>query len=114
MRITQKKPRAGILPWFASGLLLASFSVHAQESSSEDEVEEQKSAERIKVTGSRIKRADAEGTAPITVIDREEIEKSGVSSVAELLRNTTTSPTGNFSGSGGCVRSGAATVNLLG
>ena len=39
--------------------------------------------ERFAVTGSRIKRLDAEGSLPVTIIDREMIELSGESSVAD-------------------------------
>ena len=53
--------------------------------------------EKITVTGSRISRAQAEGPAPISVISREDIDASGQTSVAEVLRqqtyNTFGSPT---------------------
>ena len=42
--------------------------------------------DKIVVTGSNIKRADAETSASIQIIDKEEIARSGVSTVAELLR----------------------------
>lgn len=42
--------------------------------------------ERIEVTGSNIKRVDTEGVAAVQVITREEIERSGKSSVAEVIR----------------------------
>jgi len=45
--------------------------------------------EPITVTGTRIKRADAEGALPITIITREEIDASGEISVAEVLRTQT-------------------------
>jgi iron complex outermembrane receptor protein len=43
--------------------------------------------EKIEVTGSNIKRVDTEGVAAVQVITREEIERSGKSSVAEVIRN---------------------------
>jgi len=43
--------------------------------------------ERVTVTGSNIKRTDAEGVAPVQVITREQIERSGQSTVAELIRS---------------------------
>src|SRR5690606_12106200 len=52
--------------------------------------------DRIEVTGSRIKRADIEGSLPITVIDRAEIDASGDISVADFLRNTTFNTFGSF------------------
>lgn len=43
--------------------------------------------EKIEITGSNIKRVDSEGPAPVQVITREDIERSGASVVAEVLRN---------------------------
>ena len=43
--------------------------------------------EKIEVTGSNIKRVDAETPSPIQVITREDIVRSGSNSVAELLRD---------------------------
>jgi len=52
--------------------------------------------EKIEVTGSNIKRVDQEGPAPIVIIKREDIEKSGSTSVAELLRSITAQSGGSF------------------
>lgn len=73
-----------------------------------------KKTEKIRITGSRIRRTDSEGSSPVTVIDAEQIERSGAPTLAELLRNGTGSPTGNFAGSSGFIRSGSATADLLG
>ncbi len=45
----------------------------------------QQTLERVEITGSAIKRIDAETALPLTVINREEIFKSGVSNVQELI-----------------------------
>lgn len=50
--------------------------------------------ERIQVTGSRISRTDMETATPVTVYTSVEIEKTGVSTVAEFLR--TNASTGGF------------------
>ena len=42
---------------------------------------------RIDVTGTNIKRVDVEGPAPVAIITREDIERRGATTVAELLRN---------------------------
>ncbi len=42
--------------------------------------------EKVEVTGSHIKRVDIEGPQPVLVIDREAIERSGATTVAEVLR----------------------------
>jgi iron complex outermembrane receptor protein len=43
--------------------------------------------EKIEVTGSNIKRIDAESVAPVAVITREEIERSGKPTISEVLRD---------------------------
>ena len=84
---------------------------------------QEKTLERIEVTGSRIKKAEIEGQAPVQVITREQIDQSGVSSVADLLQqltvsgsalNTKFNSSGNFGfpPDGGGVGAGAATVDL--
>ncbi|PHV13458.1 TonB-dependent receptor [Chitinimonas sp. BJB300] len=44
-------------------------------------------AQKIEVTGSRIKRISTETPSPLTIISRKEIEQSGKASVAEVLRS---------------------------
>jgi outer membrane receptor protein involved in Fe transport len=99
---------------------LASPLVIAQEAE-QDTTEEVQNApaasatEKIQVTGSRLKQADLETSAPITIIDSSQIEQSGLSSLGDIFRNSATlSPIGNFSGSSQYVSSGASSINLLG
>lgn len=77
----------------------------------------------VEVTGSRIKRAAVEGQAPIQVIDRQQIERSGLTSIGDVLQqltaggsalNTKFNSSGNFGfpPDGGGVGAGAATVDL--
>ncbi len=49
--------------------------------------EEGDDIQRFKITGTHVKRLDQEGTVPVTVIDREQIEFSGASSLADLIRD---------------------------
>jgi len=44
--------------------------------------------ERIEVTGSLIKRIEGETALPVTVVTKDEIQKSGATTVEELLRVT--------------------------
>ncbi|MBT9493467.1 MAG: TonB-dependent receptor [Paucibacter sp.] len=60
---------------YASGLTLSAAPALAQES-----------LERVSVTGSSIKRLDAETALPITVITRAQIEASGATTTEDLLR----------------------------
>jgi iron complex outermembrane receptor protein len=56
----------------------------------------QKTLQRVEVTGSRIKRVDAETASPVQVITREQIERSGAQSVTEVLGRLPATNAGNF------------------
>ena len=43
--------------------------------------------ERVEITGSAIKRTDAEGPAPVEIITRKDIAKTGATSINELVRS---------------------------
>lgn len=49
--------------------------------------QEQKKVEKIEVTGSAIKRVDAEGPAPVEIITREDIRRTGAATINELLKS---------------------------
>ncbi len=67
---------------FGGSVVLASFA-YAQQTPSQPAQKQ----ERIEVTGSNIKRVDTETVAPVQVITREEIEKSGKTTIADVLRD---------------------------
>ncbi|MBC6415913.1 MAG: TonB-dependent receptor [Bdellovibrionales bacterium] len=52
-------------------------------------------AEKIKVTGSRIKRIDVEGLSPIAIYTKEDLYKTGYTSLSEFFRNSVHSNFGN-------------------
>ncbi|GIU44218.1 hypothetical protein [Shewanella algidipiscicola] len=52
--------------------------------------------EKIEVTGSRIKRADFEGVAPVTVISADDIANSGLTSIAEVLQSSVANTGGSL------------------
>jgi len=62
----------------------ASVSAVAQESDA-------KTLDRVEVTGSRIKRVEAETTQPVAVVTRADIEKTGLTNVFDILNNITSS-----------------------
>ncbi len=72
----------------------------AQSSASDDDDEDAKDAEldRITVVGSRIKRAEVEGPAPVTVITREDFEREGFLTVGDALQTLTQNTTSSFTG----------------
>ncbi len=78
------KVSAGVLLALGSAVAVTSLPAMAQD------------PQRIEVTGSRIKRADAEGALPVTVINREQLEATGAVTVAEFVRTLTFASFGNF------------------
>ena len=68
----------------------------------------------LEVTGSRLKRADAEGALPVTVITRQQIELSGEISVADLLRNSTFNTFGSIKPNSGSSAQAFAQISLRG
>jgi iron complex outermembrane recepter protein len=102
--------RLGLTAGAVSLMGLVSAPVFAQDEA-EDEAE---TMERIEVTGSRIKRADVEGSLPVTVIDRQDIDASGDTSVADFLRNTTFNSFGSFRPQSGSSAQSFASLSLRG
>jgi iron complex outermembrane receptor protein len=84
---------------------LATTAVHAQTA---------EKVEKLEITGSRVKRAEAEGALPVTVIERAELESSGQTTVAEYIRNISFSTAGNFRPQSGSSAQGFSEVNLRG
>jgi outer membrane cobalamin receptor len=70
-------------------------------------------SEAIIVTGSRLPSTDLTAAAPVTVLDREEIDQTGAQSVGELLRELpVASPSASESAGRG--NNGSANVALRG
>lgn len=79
--------------------------------------------DRVQVTGSRIRSAQIEGQAPVFTLDRADLERTGQSSIADILQQLTTggsalnsrlNSSGNFGfpPNGGGVGAGSAGVDL--
>ena len=51
---------------------------------------------RVEITGSRIKRIDAETASPVQIVTREQIERSGATSVTEVLKSVPANNAGAF------------------
>ena len=71
-----------------AGVATTSFaqSTEADTPAAEADSQEAKTMDTVTVTGSHIKRAQISGVGPVTVIDRETIERSGAISVETLLQ----------------------------
>lgn len=75
------------------------FAATAQDTSSSDEADEAAATlDTVTVTGSRIKRAEIEGPAPVTVITRDDIDREGFQTVADVLSSLTQNTTRTFGG----------------
>jgi iron complex outermembrane receptor protein len=85
--------------------------------------EEARVLDRVEVTGSRIKKAEIEGQSPVLTLSRDDIERSGLTSVGDLVQrltaagsalNTKFNSSGNFGfpPDGGGVGAGSAQVDL--
>ncbi|MDE2430030.1 MAG: TonB-dependent receptor plug domain-containing protein, partial [Burkholderiales bacterium] len=59
----------------------------------------QEAVQKIEITGSSIKRTDAEGVASIQVMNRKEIEETGKTSIADVVRSISADNNGSISGS---------------
>ncbi len=99
----------GLRTAFATGLVLTTAPSFAQQD--EENVAD---LDRVQVTGSRISRADIEGALPVTVIDREQIEFSGKTSVADLLRDLPFNSAGSFRPRSGSSAQSFAGISLRG
>jgi len=90
MKPTPTRSPALRLTFLAAACMAVAGTSHAQSSSTGD------GTQRVEITGSRIKQIDAEGASPVEVINRDEIRKTGATSVRELLDTlTVTSTNGN-------------------
>ncbi|TFW30285.1 TonB-dependent receptor domain-containing protein [Massilia horti] len=93
----------------AVAMALASVSVvHAQQA-------DQAPVQKVYVTGSNIKRADKEGTSPVTTMTAKEIAATGANTVAELLHSIPAFGTGtsnDISDNSGSFSKGASTASM--
>jgi iron complex outermembrane receptor protein len=99
----------------ARGLALAFGGLAAALPASQVFAQQQQQLERVEITGSRIRRVDAESAAPVQTITREDIERTGKTSIQDVLRTVTadsngTIPTSFTNG----FASGSAAVSLRG
>ncbi|HAI45362.1 MAG TPA: TonB-dependent receptor, partial [Stenotrophomonas sp.] len=83
----------------ASALVVSAVApAFAQEAGNEAGGKNAVNLDRVSVVGSRIKRADVEGPAPVTVITRADIDREGFQSVGDMLQTLTQNTTSSFTG----------------
>jgi iron complex outermembrane recepter protein len=107
MNLKVKKLSIALIQALTAGTVtgVATMPAHAQTA---------QSSERIEITGSRVRRAEAEGALPVTVIERAELEASGQTTVAEYIRTISFNTAGNFRPQSGSSAQGFSEVNLRG
>ena len=106
-QIRRKRLPAALAVAFGAGALAVASFASAQQA---------QRVEKIEVTGTNIKRTDTETPSVVQVITREEIERSGATTVAELLRQLPATGGGaanDFMGAAS-FQSGNQTVSLRG
>ena len=84
------------------------------ESSSQEDLSSLDNVEKIKVTGSRIKRIDLEGLNPVISFSAEDLEGSGYHSVGDFLRDTNVSSFGVLRGKAGTTATGDSYTEING
>ncbi len=72
--------------------------------------------ERIEITGSRIQRTDMETSSPVTVINKADIDASGMATVSDFIRNLSQNSFGSFRDASGygSGQSSQSTVSMRG
>lgn len=100
---------ASMLLAFGSGLAMVSFPALSQ-----TQPQAEQTTDRVEVTGSRIKRVDAEGSLPVTTFTRADLEASGATTVAEFVRTMPFAQAGNYRPQSGSSAAGFAGADLRG
>ncbi|MDH0864997.1 TonB-dependent receptor [Mitsuaria sp. GD03876] len=101
------------LSLIALACLAATLPAGAQTAAPGDDA---KKLEKVEVTGTMIKRLDAETPAPVTILKREDILRSGATSLDELLRMDPSTGAGGLDdlGSGNGFAAGTASISMRG
>ena len=106
--LTRKTLPSALLQALGAGVALSVMAAGAQ-------AQQAQKVEKIEVTGSHVKRVDTETVSPVDVITREQIERTGQATVAEVLRNIPANSGGSFSESfTNSFAPGAAGISLRG
>ena len=98
-----------------SGSIVLGAGFIAQPVLAQQSAPEAQAPQRIEITGSSIRRADAETPSPVQVISAEDLKKSGYTSIAQVLQNITANGQGTLSqGFSQAFAAGASGISLRG
>ena len=110
--IFSKKPLAHAVSMAIAAA--GSFVIYPVTQAVGQEAQNQPALEEVVVTGSRIRRAVSDAPSPIEVMDRLEIDLTGMENVADVLRNTTYNSFGSYRERSGSSFGQVALVSLRG
>lgn len=85
----------------ASGAALAQEEQEASETRTQEQATtpaQTSNLDTVQVVGSRIKRSEIEGPAPVTVISREDIDREGFQTVGDMLQTLSQNTASSFTG----------------
>lgn len=97
------RPRLNTLSTAVAGAMLLAVAAPSFAQDAEEQTTSTNSApasllDTVTVVGSRIKRAEIEGPAPVTIITRADIDREGFQTVGDMLQSLTQQSTANFTG----------------
>lgn len=103
MEVTEKRlPRSRLTAALLAALIApaagGAFAQDAAPAQAEAAGDTPTDVDGVTVVGSRIKRAQIEGPAPVTVISRDDIDKQGFQTVSDMLSSLTQNTTNSFTG----------------
>ena len=124
MKVTNNKLAEAVKFGLVAGFTTIAFAgvASAQTTTTSDEDNNQttestttaKSVGKVTVTGSRLKRADVEGATPVTIMTKTDLDQTGKTSVADVLRDVPAASAGNYRPQSGSSAATLATVDLGG
>jgi iron complex outermembrane receptor protein len=83
----RKQMSITVRPTILASSVVAALSLLSQQAWAQQGEADGQKMHRVEVTGSSIKRLDTEAALPVEMISREDIDKMGVTTAAELVRN---------------------------
>ncbi|MBC3933260.1 TonB-dependent receptor [Undibacterium sp. CY22W] len=98
-----------------SGSLMVAAGIAALPAQAQAQAQENSKIQRVEVTGTNIRRAEAETASPIQIINRADIDKSGKATVAEYLQSLAADGAGSLpTGFGNGFAAGSTAISLRG
>ncbi len=119
MKVTNTKLADAIKFGLIAGFTTIAFAGVASAQDSNDDAKKDdttttKSVGKVTVTGSRLKRADVEGATPVQVMTKQDLDQTGKTTVADVMRDIPAASSGNFRPQSGSSAQALATIDLGG